>query len=90
MEPRSKIFPPVLSVYAVFGEYRFAFEEDSQALEVFVDAIEHDDVGRDHQEVARETRCGLVKLVEEAPGQGEVSGSNFPAALSPATILIAA
>ena len=42
-------------------------EENAQAVEVGAQAVEHDDVRRDQQEVARQCRVRLVELVEEAP-----------------------
>ena len=39
-----------------------------QPVEVGAQAVQHDDVGRDQQEIARERRVRLVELVEVAPG----------------------
>ena len=62
-----KIVAPVAAVVAVVRQDRVV-EEDPQAVEVGAQAVEHDDVGRDDEEVARERRVRLVELVEEAPG----------------------
>ena len=64
-----KIVAPVAPVDAVVGQDRIVFQKDAQALKIFVDAVQHDDVGGDHQEVARKRRIRLVEFVVEAPGQ---------------------
>ncbi len=62
-----EIVAPVAAVVAVVGQDRVV-EEDVQAVEIGAQPVEHDDVRRDQQEVARQRRVGLVELVEEAPG----------------------
>ena len=49
-------------------------------MEVFVEAVEHDDVGGDEQEVLGERRVFFVELVEEAPGDHEAHDFCFAAA----------
>ena len=61
-----EVVAPVAAGMAVVGQHR-VLEEDAQAVEVGAQAVEHDDVGRDQQEVARELRAGFVAAVEEAP-----------------------
>ena len=63
-----EVVPPVAAVHAVVGDYRI-IEEDAQPLEIPMDAVQHDDVGRDNQKVPRQFRFRLVELVVEAPGQ---------------------
>ncbi len=67
MQRELEIVPPVVPRVAIVGQYRIV-EEDTQTVEVGAQAVEHDDVGRDQQEVARELRIRLVELVEVAPG----------------------
>ena len=62
-----EIVAPVAALMAVVGQDGIV-EEDPQPIEVGAQAVEHDDVGRDHQEIARKGGIRLVELVEEAPG----------------------
>ena len=64
-----KIVAPVAPVKAVVGQDRVVFQKDAQPLKILVDAIQHDDVGGDHQKVARQARLRLIELVVKAPGQ---------------------
>ena len=63
-----KIIAPVAAVHAVVREHRI-LEEDPKSLKVSIDAVEHDDVGRDDQKVARQLGVRLVEPVEETPRQ---------------------
>ena len=65
-----KVVAPVAAVVAVVGQHRIV-EEDAQAVEVGAQAVEHDDVRRDQQEVAGEVGVRLVELVEVAPRHQE-------------------
>ncbi len=70
VESELEIVAPVAAVGAV-GRQHGVVEEDAQAVEVGAEAVQHDDVGRDDEEVAREGGVGFVKFVEEAPGEQE-------------------
>ncbi len=61
-----KVIPPVLAVEAVVREHRIV-EEDFQAIQVAAQAVEHDDVRCDQQDIARQRRIGFIELVEIAP-----------------------
>ena len=63
-----KIVAPVAPVHAVAGDDRI-FKENAQPLKILIDAIQHDDVGGNHQKVARKLRLRLIQLVIIAPGQ---------------------
>ena len=62
-----KVVAPVVPGMAVVRQHRIV-EEDAQPVEVGAQAIQHDDVGRDQQEVARQRRIRLVELVVVTPG----------------------
>ena len=62
-----KVVAPVAARVAVVGQHRIV-EEDAQPVEVGAQAVKHDDVRGDQQEVARQRRVRLVELVEVAPG----------------------
>ncbi len=62
-----EIVLPVAAVVTVVGQDRVV-EEDPEAVEVGPQAVEHDDVRRDDQEVARQRRVRFIQLVKEAPG----------------------
>ena len=62
-----KVIAPVLPRVPVVGQHRIV-EEDAQAVEVSAQPVEHDDVGCDQQEVARQRRAGFIRLVKIAPG----------------------
>ena len=62
-----EIIAPVVAGVAVVGQHRI-IEEDAQPVEISAEPVEHDDVGRDQQEVARQRGIRLVELVEVAPG----------------------
>ena len=64
-----KIVAPVASVHAIVRQDRVVFQKDAQALKILIDAIQHDDVGGDHQKVARQPRLRLIQLVVKAPCQ---------------------
>jgi hypothetical protein len=62
-----EIVAPVVACMAVIRQHRIV-EEDAQPVEIGAQPVEHDDVGGDHQEVARQRRIRLVELVKIAPG----------------------
>ncbi|MES3015974.1 MAG: hypothetical protein V4750_19885, partial [Pseudomonadota bacterium] len=63
MQRELEVVAPVAAGVAVVGQHRVG-EEDAQTVEIGTQAVEHDDVRRDEQEVARERRTGLVEAVE--------------------------
>ena len=79
VQGKLKVVPPVAPAVAVLRQHGI-LEEDAQPLEVVINPVEDDDVGRDHQEVARQLGVGLVQLVEEAPRQRETHHLGLAAA----------
>ncbi|MBT9137433.1 MAG: hypothetical protein DDT34_02525 [Firmicutes bacterium] len=63
-----KIVMPVSTIETVVRDNR-VLEEEFEALEILVDAVEHDDVRRDYKEVARQVAAWLIHLVEVTPSQ---------------------
>ena len=66
-----EIVSPIAAVHTVVRQHRIIFQEDAQPVKVLADAVQHDDVRRDHQEVPRQVRVRLVELMEVAPRQRE-------------------
>jgi hypothetical protein len=67
VQRKLKIIAPVLPGMAVVRQ-NGVIEEDFQPVEVSTQAIKHNDVRGDHEEVPRQLGCGFIELVEEAPG----------------------
>lgn len=65
MEGELKIVPPVAALVTIAGQGRVV-EENPEAVEIGPQAVEHDDVRRNDQEVARQRGVSLVKFVKEA------------------------
>lgn len=63
-----KIVAPIPAIEAVVGQ-NGVLKEDFEAAKVFENAVQHDDVGRDDEKIARQLRIGLIQLVKEAPSQ---------------------
>ena len=68
MQGQLKVVAPVAPVHAVVWNDR-VLKENAQPLKISVNAVQHDDVGGDHQKVARQPRLGLVQFVVETPSQ---------------------
>ena len=51
VQSKLEVIPPVLTIHAVIGQHR-VFKKYAQPVKVLVDAIQHDDVGRNDQEIA--------------------------------------
>ena len=69
-------FCPLRCRWAAVRGHRRRYE----ACEIFVEAVEHDDVGGDEQEVSGERRVFFVEFVEEAPGDHEAHDFGLAAA----------
>ena len=61
MQRQLKIVAPVAPVKPVVRQHRIV-EEDTQALEIPVNAVQHDDVGRDHQKLRASSDSGSYSL----------------------------
>lgn len=59
-----KIAAPVLAIVPVVGQHGI-LEEDPQSIEVLADAIQHDNVRRNDEEVAGQRRLRLVRKMEK-------------------------
>jgi hypothetical protein len=70
VERELEVVAPVSAVVPV-GRENGIVEEDLQAVEIGAEPVEDDDVGRDDEEVARESGVGLVAPVKEAPRDQE-------------------
>ena len=66
MQAELEIVAPVTASMAVVRQHRVV-EEDAQAIEIGAQAVEHNDVGRNEQKVAREVGACLVAAMKEAP-----------------------
>ena len=60
VQSQLEVVAPVAAVEAVVGQDG-VLKEDPQAVEILADAVQHDDVRRDHQEVAAQLRIRLVE-----------------------------
>ena len=67
MQGELKVVAPVLPGVAVVRQHGI-IEEYLEAIEIRTQTIEHDDIGGDQKEIARQRGVRLVKLVEVAPG----------------------
>ena len=79
VQPQLKVVPPVATVEPVVGQHRVG-EENPQSAKVLVQPVEHDDVGRNHKEVACQCGARLVELVEIAPRQHQAEHLGLAAA----------
>src|SRR6185369_15996131 len=72
-----EVLAPIVTVEAVVRKDGIVFQENTEALEILIDAIEHDDVGSNDKEVASKGGLGFIELVEEAPGEDEAEDFGF-------------
>ncbi len=68
VERRLEVILPVLAFIAIVRPHR-VFVEDAQPIEVHQQAVEHDDIRRDDEEVRTHVRVCLVPLVVVRPRQ---------------------
>ena len=79
VQPQLKVVPPVAAVEAVVGQHRVG-EEDPQPAKILVQPVEYDDVGRNHEKVARQCGVRLIQFVEIAPRQHQAEHLGLAAA----------
>ena len=48
-----EVIAPILAIHAIIRQYR-VLKKDTQAIKVFIDSIQHNDVGGNHQKIARQ------------------------------------
>ena len=72
MQGKLEIVAPVMALVSIIRQNR-VIEENRETIEIRPQAVEHDDIWRDNEEVARQRGIRLVEFVKEAPGneQGE-------------------
>ena len=76
MQRKLEIIAPITSVHTVVRDHRVC-KENVQSLKILVNAIQHDDVGRDHQKVARQFRIRLIQFVVKTPRQHQAHHFGF-------------
>ena len=79
MQRELEIVPPVAALVSIAWQDR-VIEENPEAVEVRPQAVEHDDVRRDDEEIARQRGVCFVQFVKEAPGDEEGEDFRFPGA----------
>lgn len=71
MQGQLKIITPVVTVITIIRQYRVV-KENAQPLKILVNAIQHNDVGRDNQKIAGKLRIRFIELVEIAQARARV------------------